>query len=43
MINMVCQLKEKYGLKVAAFSNEGRKLTAYRIHTFKLNFVLFTF
>jgi len=34
---MVCQLKEKYGLKVAAISNEGRELTEYRIHTFKLN------
>ncbi len=37
MIKLVCQLKEKYGLKVAVISNEGRELTVYRIQTFKLN------
>ncbi len=37
MIKMVCQLKEKYGIKIAAISNEGRELTEYRIHTYKLN------
>lgn len=37
MIKLVRQLKEKYNLKVAVISNEGRELTEYRIHNFKLN------
>jgi putative hydrolase of the HAD superfamily len=37
MIKLVCQLKEKYGLKVAVISNESRELTIYRIQKFKLN------
>jgi putative hydrolase of the HAD superfamily len=37
MIKLVCQLKEKYGLKVAVISNESRELTVYRIQKFKLN------
>jgi len=37
MIEMMQQLKKKYGLKVAVVSNEGRELAAYRIKQFKLN------
>lgn len=37
MIDMVRQLKQKYDLKVAVISNEGRELNQYRIATFKLN------
>jgi putative hydrolase of the HAD superfamily len=37
MIQLIRQLKEKYGLKVAVISNEGRELTVYRIKKFKLN------
>ncbi len=36
MIDMISKLKSKYGLKVAAVSNEGRELTTHRIITFKL-------
>ncbi|MGO9139425.1 MAG: HAD family hydrolase [Syntrophales bacterium] len=36
MMDMVRSLKIKYGLKIAAVSNEGRELTTHRIHTFKL-------
>jgi putative hydrolase of the HAD superfamily len=37
MIELVKKLKEKYKLKVAVVSNEGRELTEYRIKKFKLN------
>jgi len=37
MINLICNLKKKYKLKVAVISNEGRELNQYRINTFKLN------
>jgi putative hydrolase of the HAD superfamily len=37
MINLVRGLKEKYELKVAVVSNEGKELALYRIHKFKLN------
>jgi len=37
MIEMVCHLKEKYGLKIVVVSNEARELNAYRIQKFKLN------
>jgi len=37
MIELVRQLKSKYGLKIAVVSNEGRELNAHRIGTFKLN------
>jgi putative hydrolase of the HAD superfamily len=37
MIDLIRRLKDKYGLKVAVISNEGRELTTYRIHKFKLN------
>jgi putative hydrolase of the HAD superfamily len=36
MIDLVCKLKERYGLKIAAVSNEGRELTVYRIDKFDL-------
>jgi putative hydrolase of the HAD superfamily len=36
MIDLVCNLKERYGLKIAAVSNEGRELTVYRIQEFDL-------
>jgi len=36
MIDMIRTLKIKYGLTVAAVSNEGRELTIHRIHTFRL-------
>ena len=37
MIDLLCKLKQKYNLKVAVISNEGRELNNYRILTFKLN------
>jgi putative hydrolase of the HAD superfamily len=36
MIELVCNLKAQYGLKLAAVSNEGRELTVYRIREFGL-------
>jgi len=36
MLALVNQLKERYSLKVAAISNEGRELTEYRIREFDL-------
>jgi putative hydrolase of the HAD superfamily len=37
MIHLVRRLKAKYGLKLAAISNEGRELNAHRIAQFKLD------
>lgn len=37
MIELICKLKIKYGLKIAVVSNEGRELNAYRIRKFKLD------
>jgi len=37
MIELVCAIKVKYGLKIAVVSNEARELNAYRIHRFKLD------
>jgi len=37
MIRLICDLKQKYKLKVAVISNEGRELNEYRINTFRLN------
>jgi putative hydrolase of the HAD superfamily len=37
MIELVRQLKTRYGLKIAVVSNEGRELNEYRIHKFKLD------
>jgi putative hydrolase of the HAD superfamily len=36
MIDLVCDLKAHYNLKIAAVSNEGRELTIYRIQKFEL-------
>ncbi len=37
MIELVKGLKQKYDLKIAVVSNEGRELNEYRINTFRLN------
>lgn len=37
MIEMICQLKEKHGLKIAIVNNEGRELNEYRINKFGIN------
>jgi len=37
MIELVTQLKSRYGLKIAVVSNEGRELNAHRIQHFKLD------
>jgi putative hydrolase of the HAD superfamily len=37
MINLIRQLKAKYGLKIVVVSNESRELNAHRIKKFKLN------
>ena len=37
MIDLVCKLKERYGLKIVAVSNEGREINEYRINKFKLD------
>ncbi len=36
MIELICQLKTRYGLKVAVVNNEGRELNEHRIKTFRL-------
>lgn len=36
MIDLFCELKKRYHLRIAAVSNEGHELTAYRIETFNL-------
>jgi putative hydrolase of the HAD superfamily len=36
MIDLMLRLKERYDLKIAAISNEGRELTEYRIKKFHL-------
>jgi putative hydrolase of the HAD superfamily len=37
MIELVQELKQRYGLKIAAVSNEGRELTLHRVKKFKLS------
>lgn len=37
MINLIKSLKERYELKVAAISNEGRELTIHRVKKFELS------
>jgi putative hydrolase of the HAD superfamily len=37
MIELVARLKIRYGLKIAAVSNEARELNSHRIRKFKLN------
>jgi putative hydrolase of the HAD superfamily len=36
MIQLVTDLKERYGLKIIVVSNEGREVNAYRIREFRL-------
>ena len=36
MLNLMTQLKKRYGLRIAVVSNEGRELNNYRIKKFKL-------
>jgi putative hydrolase of the HAD superfamily len=43
MIELMRQLKAKYGLKVIVLSNEARELNDYRIHKFKLDEFVDTF
>ncbi|MGA3193778.1 MAG: HAD family phosphatase [Terriglobales bacterium] len=43
MIDLVAQLKARYGLKVAVVSNESRVVNAYRIREFKLDRFVDTF
>jgi putative hydrolase of the HAD superfamily len=37
MIRLIGGLKTRHGLRIAAVSNEGRELTAYRVQQFKLS------
>ncbi len=37
MIELIPQVKAKYGLKIVVVSNEGRELNAHRIRTFRLD------
>ncbi len=37
MIELIAQLKIRYGLKIAVVSNEARELNAYRVRKFNLN------
>ncbi len=37
MINLITQIKAKYGLKIVVVSNEARELNAYRIRKFRLD------
>jgi putative hydrolase of the HAD superfamily len=43
MIELVAQLKIRYGLKIAVVSNEAREVNAYRIRKFKLDQFVDTF
>jgi putative hydrolase of the HAD superfamily len=36
MIDLVCGLKTRYNLRLAAVNNEGRELSTYRVQQFKL-------
>lgn len=40
MIELIRELKARYGLQVAAVSNEGRELTMYRVQQFNLGAVI---
>ncbi len=40
MIELVRRLKDQYGLKAIAVSNEGRELTTYRVQQFELTSVI---
>jgi putative hydrolase of the HAD superfamily len=37
MLDLLHEVKKKYGIKIAVISNEGRELAEYRIKKFKLN------
>src|ERR1017187_8798064 len=37
MIELIAQLKNRHGLKIAVVSNEAREVNDYRIHKFKLD------
>ena len=37
MIDLVCKIKAKYGIKIAVVNNEGRELNEYRIRQFGIN------
>jgi putative hydrolase of the HAD superfamily len=37
MLKLIRGIKEKYGIKIAVVSNEGRELNDHRIRTFRLN------
>ena len=37
MIELVCRMKARYGLKIAVVSNEARELNSHRIRKFKLD------
>jgi putative hydrolase of the HAD superfamily len=37
MIDLICGIKAKYSIRIAAVSNEGRELTRFRIKKFGLN------
>jgi putative hydrolase of the HAD superfamily len=43
MIELITQLKVRYGLKIVVVSNESRAVNAYRIRTFKLDRLVDTF
>lgn len=43
MIAFVGALKERYGLRTVAVSNEGRELTEHRIRTYRLDRIIETF
>jgi putative hydrolase of the HAD superfamily len=43
MLQLVAQLKARYGLRVAVVSNESREVNAYRIRKFKLDSFVDTF
>lgn len=36
MLDLMHQIKRKHGIRMCALSNEGRELTLYRVHTYKL-------
>ena len=36
MLDLICRLKAKYGLKIVVLSNEARELNSHRIQKFKL-------
>lgn len=43
MLEMITQLKQHFGLKMVALSNEGRELNDYRIRTFNLSAIFDVF